>query len=163
MKDKQLDKSVKKSFRLSSKSIENKNTVFVLTIIIFFAGLFAYRAMPSEAFPEIVAPEIYVSTPYPGNAPLDIEKLITRPIEKEINSASGVDEITSSSVQGFSSIRVVFDFSVSPEVALQRVKDKVDIAKSDPDFPSDLPADPNVFALNIAELMPILNINLCAF
>lgn len=160
MKDKQLDKSVKKSFRLSSKSIENKNTVFVLTIIIFFAGLFAYRAMPSEAFPEIVAPEIYVSTPYPGNAPLDIEKLITRPIEKEINSASGVDEITSSSVQGFSSIRVVFDFSVSPEVALQRVKDKVDIAKSDPDFPSDLPADPNVFALNIAELMPILNINL---
>lgn len=160
MKDNTLDKEVKKEFKLSSKSIENKNTVFVLTVIIFFAGLLAYRAMPSEAFPEIVAPEIYVSTPYPGNAPLNIEKLITRPLEKEINAASGVDEITSSSIQGFSSIRVQFDFSVSPEVALQRVKDKVDIAKSDPDFPSDLPADPNVFALNIAELMPILNINL---
>ncbi len=160
MKDNTLDKTVKKEFALTSKSIESKNTVFVLTLLIFVAGFMAYRAMPSEAFPEIVAPEIYVSTPYPGNAPLDIEKLITRPLEKEINAASGVDEIISSSVQGFSSIRVVFDFSVSPEIALQRVKDKVDIAKSDPDFPSDLPADPNVFALNIAELMPILNINL---
>src|SRR5690606_35735249 len=44
--------------------------------------------------------------------------------------------------------------------ALRKVKDKIDIAKSDRDFPTDLPADPNVFELNIAELMPIMNINL---
>jgi multidrug efflux pump len=155
-----LDNKVSKEFGLSSGSINNKNTVFVLTVIIFIAGLLAYRAMPSEAFPEIVTPEIYISTPYPGNAPLDVEKLVTRPLEKEINAISGVDEISSTSTQGFSSIRVKFDFSISPEVALQRVKDKVDIAKSSPDFPSDLPADPNVFELNFAELVPILNINL---
>jgi multidrug efflux pump len=160
MAKEKLDNKIAKEFKLSSRSIENKNTIFVLTIIIFLAGFVAYKAMPSEAFPEIVTPEIYISTAYPGNAPLDIEKLITRPLEKEINAISGIDEITSTSTQGYSSIRVVFDFSVSPEIALQRVKDKVDIAKSDPDFPSDLPADPNVFELNFAELMPILNINL---
>ncbi|TVQ77015.1 MAG: efflux RND transporter permease subunit [Flavobacteriales bacterium] len=160
MSKQSLDHTVKKEFSLSSKSIENKNTVFVLTVIIFLAGFLAYRAMPSEAFPEIVTPEIYISTPYPGNAPLDVEKLITRPLEKELNAISGVDEISSTSTQGFSSIRVKFDFSISPEIALQRVKDKVDIAKSSPDFPSDLPADPNVFELNFAELVPILNINL---
>jgi len=149
-----------KEFRLSSISVDNKMTVFVLTFIIFIAGLSSYMTMPKEAFPEIVTPEIYVGTPYPGNSPVDIERLITRPLEKEINGITGIDEISSTSVQGYSTIQVKFDFDVTPEEALRKVKDKVDIAKSDPDFPSDLPADPNVFELNFSELMPILNVNL---
>lgn len=149
-----------KEFRLSSLSVDNRMTVFVLTAIIFIAGLVSYTSMPKEAFPEIVTPEIYVGTPYPGNSPVDIERLITRPLEKEINGITGIDEINSTSVQGFSTIQVKFDFDVTPEDALRKVKDKVDIAKSDPDFPSDLPADPNVFELNFSELVPILNVNL---
>jgi multidrug efflux pump subunit AcrB len=135
-------------------------TVFVIIAMIFIAGIFSYTSMPREAFPEIVVPEIYVSTPYPGNSALDIEKLITRPLEKEINGISGVDEIISTSIEGFSSIQVKFDFSVTPTEALRKVKDKVDAATSDKDFPKDLPADPNVQELNFAELMPIMNINL---
>ena len=151
---------IQKEFALSSKAIDNRITVFVLTIIIFLMGLISYISMPSEAFPEIITPEIYVGTPYPGNSPLDIEKLVTRPIEKEINAISGVDEINSTSVQGYSTIQVKFSFDVSPAEALQKVKDKVDIAKSNPNFPQDLPVEPNVFELNFAELVPILNINL---
>lgn len=149
-----------KEFGLSSLSVDNRTTVLVVTVFIFIAGLLAYNNMPKESFPEVVVPEIYIGTPYPGNSPLDIEKLITRPIEKEVNSISGVDEIISTSIQGHSSIQVKFDFSVSPDEALRKVKDKVDIAKSDADFPQDLPADPNVFEMNISELMPIMNINL---
>lgn len=135
-------------------------TVFVLIVLIFLAGIFSYRSMPREAYPEIVIPEIYVSTPYPGNSALDIEKLITRPLEKEINGISGVDDIISTSIEGFSTIQVKFDFSVTPTEALRKVKDKVDAAMSDKDFPKDLPVDPNVMELNFAELMPIMNINL---
>jgi multidrug efflux pump len=152
--------NIVRTFGITKASVNNRTTVIVLTVIIFMAGIISYLSMPKESFPEVVIPEIYVSTIYPGNSPLDIEKLITRPIEKEVKSISGIDEITSSSVQGASSIRIKFDFSVTPEDALRKVKDKVDIAKSDPDFPSDLPADPNVFDLNFSELMPILNINL---
>lgn len=151
---------VLKEFKLSTWSINNKMTVFVIIGMIFLAGIFSYQSMPREAFPEIVVPEIFVSTAYPGNSAIDIEKLITRPLEKEINGISGVDEITSSSIEGFSSIKVKFDFSVTPTEALRKVKDKVDAAKSDKDFPKDLPADPNVKELNFAELMPIMNINL---
>lgn len=151
---------VLKEFKLSTWSIYNKMTVFVLIGMIFIAGIFSYQSMPREAFPEIVVPQIYVSTPYPGNSALDIEKLITRPLEKEINGISGVDEIISTSIEGFSSIQVKFDFSMSPTEALRKVKDKVDAAKSDKDFPTDLPADPTVQEMNFAELMPIMNINL---
>ncbi|AMC11597.1 copper transporter [Lutibacter profundi] len=151
---------VLKEFKLSTWSIHNKMTVFVLIVMIFIAGIFSYQSMPREAFPEIVIPQIFISTPYPGNSAIDIEKLITRPLEKEINGISGVDEIISTSIEGFSSIQVKFDFSITPTEALRKVKDKVDAAKSDKDFPTDLPADPNVQEMNFAELRPIMNINL---
>ncbi len=147
-------------FGLTTLSVKNKTTVFVITAIILIAGAMAYVSMPREAFPEVVTPEIYVGTPYPGNSPVDIEKLITRPIEKEIKTISGIDKLTSNSIQGYSSIRVVFDFSVSPEKALQKVKDAVDKAKSSSDFPTDLPMDPNVFEMNFSELTPVMNVNL---
>jgi len=91
-----MDK-VLKEFKLSSWSINNKMTVFVLIAAIFLSGIFSYKSMPREAFPEIVIPEVYIATPYPGNSALDIEKLITRPLEKEINGISGVDDIVSTS------------------------------------------------------------------
>lgn len=155
-----MSKKILKEFKLSTWSINNKMTVFVLIGMIFLAGIFSYKNMPREAFPEIVIPQIYVATPYPGNSALDIEKLITRPLEKEINGISGVDEIISTSIEGFSSIQVKFDFSITPTEALRKVKDKVDAAKSDKDFPKDLPADPTVQEMNFAELIPIMNINL---
>jgi len=147
-------------FGITQMAIKNRTTVMVLTAIIFLAGLGAYISMPKEAFPEVVIPQIYVSTIYPGNSPLDIEKLISRPIEKEIKSISGIDVMTSTSLQGVSTIEVKFDFSVTPEEALRKVKDKVDIAMSDSDFPTDLPSEPNIVEMNFSEMMPIMNLNL---
>lgn len=149
-----------KEFGMSSWSINNRTTVFVLSAIILISGLISYIQVPKESFPEVIVPEIYVGTAYPGNAPEDIEKLITRPLEKEINAITGVDKITSTSSQGYSSILVKFDFDIDPSEALRKVKDKVDVAKSNPDFPKDLPADPNIFEMNFSELMPVMNINL---
>ena len=155
-----MNQKTKKQFRLSSWSIDNKMTVFVITFIILIGGYSSYTSMPREAFPEVVVPQIFISTVHPGNSAVDVEKLITKPLEQEINSISGVDKITSTSTQGFSMIMAEFDFSVTPEEALRKVKDKVDVAMSDTDFPKDLPADPNVQEMNISEMMPIMNINL---
>ncbi|MDP5067621.1 MAG: efflux RND transporter permease subunit, partial [Schleiferiaceae bacterium] len=152
--------SMMRRFGITDWAVNNRITVGVLTVIILIAGLMAYRAMPAESFPEIAQPTIYVGTVYPGNSPVDIERLITRPLEKEINSISGVDKISSTSIQGYSSIEVKFNFNVEVSEALRKVKDKVDAARSSPDFPNDLPADPNIFDLNIGELLPIMNINL---
>ena len=149
-----------KRFGIASWAVDNRATVMVLTILIALIGWNAYQGMPREAFPEVVTPEIFVSTVYPGNSPEDMEKLITRPLEKEIKTISGIDEVLSTSVQGYSTVHIKFDFNVTPTEALRKVKDAVDKAKSDPDFPTDLPADPSVFEMNFSEMMPVMNINL---
>ena len=114
-----------KEFKLSSWSISNKSTVAVITFIVLLGGFLSYTSMPRENYPEIIVPQIYVATPYPGNSALDVEKLITKRLEKEINAITGVDKITSTSIQGFSSINVEFNFDISPSDALQKVKNKV--------------------------------------
>jgi multidrug efflux pump len=91
---------------------------------------------------------------------VDIEKLITKPIEKELNTITGVDEIKSTSVPNFSSIHIKFTYDITPTEALRKVKDAVDKARGDANFPTDLPAEPNVFEMNFSELMPVMNINL---
>jgi multidrug efflux pump subunit AcrB len=149
-----------REFGLSSWSVNNSTTVFVLIAIITVSGLYSYLTVPKESFPEVVIPEVFIGTPYPGNSPSNIEKLITRPLEKEIKTITGVDEITSTSIQGYSAVDVKFEFDVTPDEALRKVKDAVDRAKADPDFPDDLPADPDVFALNFSELLPVMNVNL---
>ena len=154
------NKSLFPRFALVDWAVRNQITVSVLTVIITISGFLAYRAMPAESFPEVVQPTIFIGTPYPGNSPVDMERLVTRPLEKQLNTISGVDKIKSTSVQGFSSIEVRFDFKVGVDEALRKVKDKVDAVQASADFPKDLPADPNIFELNIAELQPIMNINL---
>ena len=149
-----------KEFGLSTASIRNRTTVGVLIAIILIAGISSYITVPKESFPEVTVPEVYIGTAYPGNSPSDIEKLITRPIEKELKSITGIDVILSTSQQGYSAIDVKFDFSVTPEIALRKVKDKVDVAMSDPSFPDDLPSDPNIFDLNFTELIPVMQVNL---
>lgn len=149
-----------KEFKLSSWAISNKSTVAVITFIVILGGYLSYTSMPRENFPEIIVPQIYVATPYPGNSALDVEKLITKRLEKEINAITGVDKITSTSIQGYSSINVEFNFDISPSEALLKVKDKVDIAMADKDFPKDLPSEPSITEMNFSEQMPIMNINL---
>jgi multidrug efflux pump len=148
-----------KEFGITTWAVNNRKTVYLISFIILIAGLSAYRSMPNESFPELQIPEIYVGIAYPGNSPELIAEKITDPIEKELNSIKNVDEITSTSIDGYASIRVKFDFKVTPKQGLQEVKDAVDKARTNKDFPTDLPVEPNIFEMDMSE-MPILNVNL---
>lgn len=146
-----------REFGLSSFSVDNSTSVIILTLIITVLGLGAYRTMPKESFPEIVIPTVYVGTPYPGNSPVDMENLITRPIEKQLKSLNNVKDIKSTSVQDFSSIVVEFTPGVELAKAIQDVKDAVDKSKSE--LPTDLDQDPNVLEVNTSDF-PIMNVNI---
>jgi multidrug efflux pump subunit AcrB len=155
-----MSKNILKEFGLTNFALRSYNTVKVLIAILAIGGLLAYIGMPREAFPTVAAPEVFVSTPYPGNSAEDIEALITRPLELELKKISGVDEIKSTSKSGFSSIDIKFDFNVDPDKALSDVKDKIDEVAADKDWPSDVPSKPKAMKLDFSEMMPIMNINI---
>jgi multidrug efflux pump len=150
-------KKIQREFKLTTAALKNRNTIFLLTGVIILFGMFSYRSLPKELFPEIVLPTVLVNTVYPGNPPLDIENLITRPIEKEVEAVKGIKEIRSTSTQDASLIFVEFNTDVDIKIALQDVKDAVDKAKSE--LPSDLLLDPAVEDIDFSEF-PIININL---
>ncbi|WP_026463355.1 efflux RND transporter permease subunit [Adhaeribacter aquaticus] len=146
-----------KEFKPTSWAIDNRTSVYIITLILTLAGYIAYNRLQKENFPDIVVPTIYVGTPYPGTSPTDMENLVTRPIEKQIKSLSGVKKVTSNSIQDFSAIQVQFNTDVEVEEAKQRIKDAVDKAKMD--LPNDLPDQPSVQEINFSEF-PIMFVNL---
>lgn len=146
-----------KEFKYTSWAIDNKTTVYLLTIFITLFGIVSYRNIPKEQFPDIVIPTMYVQTIFPGTSPKDIENLVTKPIEKQIKSIAGVKKVTSTSVQSYSAVVVEFSTDVDVAQAKQKVKDAVDKAK--PDLPADLPDDPTVQEIEFSE-MPILFVNI---
>ena len=151
-------KKESKGFGLSTLSVNNRKTVFLIAIIIVLGGFLAYNSMPKENFPELQIPEIYIGIAKPGSSPEYMSEKIGRTIEKEVAGIKLVDEINTNSVHGFTTIRVKFDFKMSADKALQKVKDAVDDARSKPSFP-DLPTEPNIFEMDPSEF-PIMNINL---
>ncbi len=146
-----------KEFKPTSWSIDNKVSIYMLTIVITIFGLISFQSIPKEQFPEIIIPTVLVSTIYPGASPSDIENLVTRPLEKELKSIKDVKKVSSKSVQDFSLVSVEFTTKVEITEAKQRVKDAID--KASQDLPSDLLQDPEAAEINFSDI-PVQFINL---
>ncbi len=142
--------------RITEYAIRHRVTVYVLAIIFILFGGYSYWSLPREAAPDITIPFIIVSTLYIGAPPQDVENLVTRPIEKELQGLENVKEIRSTSAEGGSTISIEFNPNVDIDDALQKVKDKVDLAK--PDFPEDT-EDPIVMEINFSDI-PMMIVNL---
>ena len=142
--------------KLTDYSIRHRITVFVLVLILVVFGGYSYHSLPTEAAPDITIPFIIVNTIYIGAPPQDMESLVTRQIEKELQGLENVKEIRSTSVEGGSTITVEFNPNVDLDDALQRVKDRVDRAK--PELPEDA-EDPIVMEVNLSNI-PIMIVNL---
>ncbi len=146
-----------KEFKPSSWAIDNKMSIYVLTVIITISGILSYNSIPKESFPDIVVPTIYINTLYVGNSPINIENLVTKPIEKQLKSISGIKKLNSSSLQDVSVITAEFNTNVDVAIAKQKVKDAVDKAAAD--LPKDLTRQPNVLEVSFSEI-PIMFVNL---
>jgi multidrug efflux pump subunit AcrB len=148
---------IEKEFGPTSWSINNKTSIYIITLLLTVMGIFAYIKLGKEKFPDIVIPRIIVATVYPGTSPSDIENLVTRQIEKEIKGVNGVKKINSTSNQDYCIVDVEFNSGIDVQVAKQLIKDAVDKARTE--LPNDLPTDPTVKEVNISE-QPIMYVNL---
>ena len=139
--------------RITAYALKHRMTVYVFVGISIIAGTLTYLSLPREASPDIAIPVVIVRTPYIGAAPQDVENLVTRPIEKELQAIENVKVIRSTSVEGASSITVEFHPNVDLDDAFQRVKDKVDLAKIE--LPNDAD-EPAVFEINFSNIPMML-------
>lgn len=148
-----------KEFKPTTWSIKNRTSIYLLIIFVSIVGVFQFVTLPKEQFPDIVIPTVYVQTIYVGNSPKDMENLVTIPIEKQLKGITGakINKIQSTSLQDFSAIIVEFETDVKTDVAVQKVRDAVDKAKTD--LPTDLTQEPNVQEVSFSEF-PIMYVNL---
>ena len=144
-----------KEFKPASWAIDNRTSIYLITIFVVLAGVLRYQSLAKEQYPEVVFPQIMVNTIYPGTSPENMESLVSKEIETEAKAITGVKKVTSNSVENFSSVMVEFNTTEDVEKAKQRVKDAVDKAT----LPSDLPQKPSVIDIDISQ-MPIMNVHI---
>lgn len=135
-------------------AINKSRTFFSLLVLIFIAGVYSYIAIPKESKPDIPIPTIYVSIHHEGISPEDSVNLLIKPMEKELRSIEGLDELETSSYEGGGNITLKFRAGFDNEQALNDVRNQVDIAKAE--LPDDAD-EPTVQEINLAKL-PILNL-----
>jgi len=141
---------------LIDAAFDRTRTVILLLLFLLASGVVAHNNIPKESEPDVPIPIIYVSMTHDGISPDDAERLLVRPMEKELQSISGLKEISSTASEGHASVLLEFDAGFDGDTALADVRERVDAAKSQLPAATD---EPTVNEVNVA-LFPVLNISL---
>jgi len=111
---------------LSEFSIKRPIFTIMLTLVILVLGFIALSRLPIDLMPDITYPTLNISTSYPNTAPEEMEQMITRPIEEAMSSVPGVEEVFSTSSQGSSRVRVMFDWGTNLDEASNDIRERLD-------------------------------------
>jgi len=137
-------------------ALNRSRTVLATLLLLLIAGAYAYVAIPKESDPDVNIPNIYVSIHHEGISPEDAERLLVRPMEKELRTIEGVKELRATAYEGGANLIMEFDAGFDAGAALADVREKVDLAK--PELPADSD-EPEVHEINLS-LFPVLVVTL---
>jgi multidrug efflux pump len=141
---------------LINAAFDRSRTVTLLLLFLVISGIVAYTSIPKESEPDVPIPIIYVSMNHDGISPEDAERLLVKPMEKELQSITGIKEMRSTASEGHASVLLEFDAGFDGDTALADVRERVDAARSQLPAATD---EPSVNEINLA-LFPVLNISL---
>src|SRR5512134_3029566 len=110
---------------LSDVSIKRPVFATMLMVALLVFGLVSYTRLAIDEYPDITYPVVSVNTSYPGASPEVMERDVSRPIEEALNTVQGIREVTSTSQEGNSSVRVNMQLGVNVMEAQQDVVAKV--------------------------------------
>ena len=126
-----FDKNLLNTF--TAKFLRTPRLIFLIILAIIVAGTGSFLTLPRELNPQIDIPLVSVTTALPGASPLIVEQLITKPLEKEINTLSDIESISSSSRESISQIIVTFTSITDSDDALMKVRERVESVTTLPD------------------------------
>ncbi len=141
---------------LIDAALAHSRTVLLVLLVLLVAGTIAYVDIPKEAAPDVPIPIIFISMTHEGISPEDAERLLVRPMERELQSIEGLKEMRATASEGLAAITLEFTAGFDSDKALADVREAVDLAKV------ELPADteePIVEEVNVA-LFPVLVVTL---
>lgn len=139
--------------RIIDFSMNNKFAIWLMTILITAAGLYAGLNMKLETIPDIEPPIITVTTTYPGATPEEVADQISEPMEQQVSNLSGVKTVSSSSFQNASSLQLEYSFDKS----LDEAEDELQDAVSEVTLP-DGAQEPSVSRLNF-NAFPVISLS----
>lgn len=135
-------------------SLKNKFAIWLLTIIITFAGLYSGLTMKQETLPNISIPYLSVTTIYPGAAPEGVVNEVSKPLEQKLRNVDGVKLVTSTSLENASSIQIEFDYGTNLDNATAAVRE----ALNDVPLPDDA-QKPTISRFSLSSL-PVVSLSL---
>lgn len=97
----------------------------MLTVLLVVLGVFSYMRLGLDLMPKIEFPIVTITTVWKGASPEEVEAQITKPIEEAVNTAQGIDELRSSSMEGVSRVVVRFKLERPIAAAVQDIRDRV--------------------------------------
>jgi HAE1 family hydrophobic/amphiphilic exporter-1 len=124
--------------------------------VITLLGVISLTRLPVDLMPEFEQPQLNVRTSYPGVGPLEIEELITRPMEQAVSAVPGITRVESSSSEGNSQIRLNFDWGTDLSEATDEVRTRVDRMRNR--LPED--ADPPTIFKFDSNQLPVAQIGI---
>lgn len=139
---------------LTEKTVTRPVLFTIIFVVLSALGIFFYPDLPVEMMPDITYPMITIITTYSGAAPESVEKTVTRPIEEQLTSVTGVKELTSSSSEGRSRVMLEFEFGTNLDAATNDIRDKLDRVKRN--LPDD--ADSPLIRIYDTTSRPIIGI-----
>ncbi len=132
---------------LAKFAVQRPITTMMMALIIIGFGIYGLMRLRLNLYPDVSFPTITIYTTYEGVAPEDIETLITRPIEEQVGSISGIERMRSLSSQGASVIKLYFKWGTDLYVAESDVRKKLEFVRNtlprDADQPIVYEYDPN--------------------
>jgi len=141
---------------LIDAAFSRARTVVMCLLFMLVAGVSSYISIPKESEPDIAIPIIYVSMHHEGISPEDAVRLLVKPMEKELQGITGIKEMRSTANESHASVLLEFDAGFDSETAIDDVREKVDVAKSQLPDATD---EPTVNEVNLA-LFPVLTLSL---
>jgi multidrug efflux pump len=115
---------------LISGALNHSRTVLMVFVLLLISGVVTYSNIPKEANPDVPIPVIYVSIVHDGISPEDAERMLVKPMERELRSIDGVKEMRATAGEGFASITLEFIAGLDSDAALADVRDKVTLARA---------------------------------
>lgn len=145
---------------LPSLSIRRPIFISCIVILMLILGAFSLRKMPVDMFPDVTFPVLFVQITYPGASPLDLEKQVSKLIEDEVGSISGLKTLTSNNLDGVAVIVLEFQLGTDIKEVEQEVRNRIGNIRRD--LPTDIyepvirrfdPADQPIVTLAITSAL----------